>query len=112
MKYAGIQVTRQDNLTFRGLVPPTAADGVRMAERAPLVPDIKASLSYDEGKTPEQDFIFDVKTTRRSASTDYNCRDAYDTPHGYHMGWWTGERRLCRRSMWSAEGKEGRPGVC
>ena len=82
MKFAGIQVTRQDNLTFRGLVPPTAADGDRELERAPLVPDIKATLSYDGGKTPEQDFIFDVKTARRSASTDYKCREAYDTPHG------------------------------
>ena len=45
MRYAGIQVSRQDNLTFRGLVPPTVADGARMVERAPLVPDIKASLS-------------------------------------------------------------------
>ena len=43
---------------------------------------IYASISYDEGKTLEQDFIFDVKTTRRSASTDYNCREVYDTPHG------------------------------
>ena len=82
MMFAGMQVSRQDNLTFRGLVPPTAADGDRMAERAPLVPDLKASISYDEGKTPEQDFIFDVKTTRRSATTDYKCRDAYNTPHG------------------------------
>ena len=46
------------------------------------MPDIKASLSYDDGKTPEQDFIFDVKTTRRSASTHYKCKDAYHNPHG------------------------------
>jgi hypothetical protein len=83
MRYAGLEVKRQDNLTFRGLVGATAADGARPQERAPLVPDLRAELSYDGGKTPAQEYIFDVKTLRLSGSTEgYKVRESYEEPHG------------------------------
>ena len=83
MRYAGLEVKRQDNLTFRGLVGATAADGARPQERAPLVPDLRAELSYDGGNTPAQEYIFDVKTLRLSGSTEgYKVRESYEEPHG------------------------------
>ena len=51
------------------------------SERPALVPDVTCHLAYDDG--PKLEYIYDIKTSRVSASTiGYSTRTSYNKPHG------------------------------
>ena len=71
LKHAGFDARWQDKLMFKG----------DTSERPALVPDVTCRLAYDEG--PKLEYIYDIKTSRVSASTlGYNTRTSYNKPHG------------------------------